>query len=314
MTADSLEQSDEGLESVRFRCEQFYREPSIGAYFNTRLAVLAAVNEHREQFVAWADEGVRFHELHIKIPNVESDDDASEPPSANSDPLQWYIQTETIALQHHALETLLRLYTGLLEASNWLDPLIALTDRDRNLRALVEQHVTGNSKSTYEMRSDVSYLLLGRSEVPEDDADQVAAIDNLSGILQVLARKWDDGRRAYNAIKHGLLVSQSNASLRVGLTGENMVTIADGPSVAYLNHTKWEHQPHSEGTNGGRTRHWTVETQWIRFEQASKVIAAACVLIDSMWSLAVARWSQAGSDGVRVAVWDPDKVNPALRK
>ena len=263
MTADSLEQSDEGLESVRFRCEQFYREPSIGAYFNTRLAVLAAVNEHREQFVAWADEGVRFHELHIKIPNVESDDDASEPPSANSDPLQWYIQTETIALQHHALETLLRLYTGLLEASNWLDPLIALTDRDRNLRALVEQHVTGNSKSTYEMRSDVSYLLLGRSEVPEDDADQVAAIDNLSGILQVLARKWDDGRRAYNAIKHGLLVSQSNASLRVGLTGENMVTIADGPSVAYLNHTKWEHQPHSEGTNGGRTRHWTVETQWI---------------------------------------------------
>ena len=58
-------------------------------------------------------------------------------------------------------------------------------------------------------------------------------------------------------------------------------------------------------------RHWTVETQWIRFEQASKVIAAACVLIDCMWSLAVARWSQAGIDEVRVAVFDPDEINPS---
>ena len=263
-----------------------------------------------QQFVAWANEGVRFHNLRITIPGVESDDDDSAPPSANSDPLQWYIQTETISLQHHALETLLRLYTGLLEASNWLDPLMALTDRDRNLPRLVEQHLTSNSKSRRDMRSDVSYLLLGRSEVPEDDADQVAAIDNLSGILQVLARKWLDGRRAFNAIKHGLLISQSNASLSVGLTSEDMVTIGDGPSIAYLNHTNWEPQPPSEGTSG-KMRHWAVETQWIRFEQASKVIAVACVLIDCTWSLAVARWSQAGTDEVRVATLDPDKINPS---
>ena len=205
MTADSPEQSDEGLEDdglefVRSHCEGFYREPSIGAYFNTRLAVLAAVNEHREQFVAWANEGVRFHELHITIPSVESDDDTSDPPSANSDPLQWYIQTETISLQHHALETLLRLYTGLLEASNWLDPLMALTDRDRNLPRLVEQHLTSNSKSRRDMRSDVSYLLLGRSEVPEDDADQVAAIDNLSGILQDLRGHGHRRRRTEHRV------------------------------------------------------------------------------------------------------------------
>lgn len=108
MTADPPQQPDEGLEDeglehVRSRCEGFYREPSIGAYFNTRLAVLAAVNEHREQFVTWANEGVSFHDLRIMIPSVESDDDTSEPPSANTDPLQWYIQTETISLQHHAL-------------------------------------------------------------------------------------------------------------------------------------------------------------------------------------------------------------------
>ena len=160
------------------------------------------------------------------------------------------------------------------------------------------------------MRSEVSYLLLGQSEVPEHDADQVTALDNLSGILQVLARKWLDGRRAHNAIKHGLLISQSNASLSVGLTSEDMVTIGDGPSIAYLNHTNWEPQPPSEGA-GGKRRHWAVETQWIRFEQASKIIAAACVLIDCMWSLAVARWSQAGTDEVRVAAFDPDEINPS---
>ena len=311
MTANPPQQPDEGLEHVRSRCEEFYREPSIGAYFSTRLAVLAAINEHREQFIAWANEGVRFHESRIMIPSVESDDDTSEPPSANSDPLQSYIQTETISLQHHALETLLRLYTGLLEASTWLDPLMAVTDRDRHLPTLIDQHITTSTKSRRDMRSDVSYLLLGRSEVPEDDEDQVAALDNLAGILQMLARKWLDGRRAYNAIKHGLLISQSNASLSLGLTSEEMVTIGDGPSIAYLNHTNWEPQPPSAGTNGGKKRHWTIETQWIRFEEASKVITAACVLIDCLWSLAIARWSQAGLDKVRVPTFDPDRINPS---
>lgn len=314
MTANPPQQpdeglDDEGLEHVRSRCEEFYREPSIGAYFNTRLAALAAVNEHREQFVAWAGEGVSFHDMRITIPSV--DDDTSEPPSATTDPLQWYIQTETISLQHHALETLLRLYTGLLEASRWLDPLMAVTDRDRHLPTLIDQHITTSRKSRRDMRSDVSRLLLGRSEVPEDDEDQVAALDNLAGILQLLARKWLDGRRAYNAIKHGLLISQSNASLRLGVTSEEMVTIGDGPSIAYLNHTNWESQPSSEDTNGGKMRRWTIETQWIRFEQASKVIAAACVLIDCLWSLAVARWSQTGLDEVRVPTFDPDKINPS---
>ena len=112
MTADSPEQSDEGLEFVRSRCEEFYREPSISAYFNTRLAVLAAVNEHREQFVAWANEGVRFHELNITIPNVKSHDDTSDPPSANSDRCSGTSRLRRSRLQHHALETLLRLYTA----------------------------------------------------------------------------------------------------------------------------------------------------------------------------------------------------------
>ena len=144
----------------------------------------------------------------------------------------------------------------------------------------------------------------------DDDADQVAALDNLSGILQVLARKWLDGRRPYNAIKHGLLISQSNASLRVGLTPESMVSVGHGPSIAYLNHTNWEPQPRAEGTNGAKMRHWTVETQWIRFEEASKIIATACMLIDCMWSLAVARWSQAGRDEVRDRGLRPRRDQP----
>ncbi|WP_423918555.1 hypothetical protein [Candidatus Poriferisodalis sp.] len=309
MAADPAELSDEDLERLRVHCDEFYKERSISTYFNTRLAVLAAVNEHREQFVEWANEGVSFHGLDIQIPSVETDDAASDPPSANSDPLQWYIQTETISLQHHALETLLRLYTGLVDAADWLHPLMAVTDRDRNLPELVEQHITRKTKRA--MRSDVSYLLLGQSEVP-DDEDRLAVLDNLVGILKVLARKWLDGRRPYNAIKHGLLISQSNASLSLGPTPDDMVTIADGPSIAFLNHTNWERQPTDEDSEGAKTRQWTIETKWIRFEQASKLIAVACVLIDCLWSLAVARWSQEGTDKVRLAILDPDKINPRM--
>ena len=310
MTGEPPELSDDDLENLRPHFDEFYRERSISAYFDTRLAVLAAVNEHREQFVAWANEGVSFHDLRIAIPSVEIDDNTSDSPSANSDPLQWYIQTETISLQHHALETLLRLYTGLVDAYHWLDPLIAVTDRDRNLVGLVEQHIT--SKPKHAMREDVSYLLLGQSEVPDGDADQLRVIDNLLGILHVLAGEWLNGRRPYNAIKHGLLVSQSNASFSVGLTPDDMVTIGGGPSIACLNHTKWETQPPSEDAPGGKMRRWSVDTRWIKFEQASQLIAVACVLIDCLWSLAVARWSRAGTDQVRLAILDPDKINPRM--
>ena len=289
--------------------DAFYKDRSISAYFNTRLAVLAAVNEHRAQFIEWADEGVSFHGLHIEIPSVETDEDTSEPPSANSDPLQWYIQTETISLQHHALETMLRLYTGLIDAADWLDPLVALTDRDRNLSAMIEQHITRKPKRS--MHSDVCYLLLGQLEVP-DDENRLAVVDNLSGIMKVLARQWLEGRRPYNAIKHGLLVSQSNASLRVGLTPDDLMTIGDGPSIAFLNHTNWEPAHLTEATKDEKTRRWTVDTKWISFEQASKIIAVACVLIDCLWSLAVARWSQKGADEVRLANFDPDKINPRM--
>ena len=311
MAVDPPELSDDDLERLRLYCDGFYREWSISGFFNTRLAVLAAVNEHREQFVAWSDEGVRFHGVHITIPSVEADDNISDPPSANTDPLSWYVQTETIALQHHALETLLRLYTGLIDATSWLDPLIGVADRDRNLPGLVEQHIM-RKHDVRAMRADVSNLLLGQSEVPDDDADRLAVIDNLSGILRVLARKWLDGRRPYNAIKHGLLISQSNASLSLGLTPDDMVTVGGGPSIAFLNHTNWESRPPSEDAQGGKMRHWAVETHWIRFEQASKLIAAACELIDCLWSLAVARWSQAGTNQVRLAFCDPDEINPRM--
>ena len=76
MTVDPPEPSDDDLESLRSRCGEFYREGSISSYFNTRLAVLAAVNEHREQFVAWANEGVVFHDLHITMGIITISDKA----------------------------------------------------------------------------------------------------------------------------------------------------------------------------------------------------------------------------------------------
>lgn len=309
MADNPTEQVDEEENFLRAHCDAFYKDHSISAYFNTRLAVLAAVSEHRPQFIEWADEGVSFHGLHIEIPSVETDEEVSDPPSASSDPLQWYIQTETISLQHHALETMLRLYTGLVGAVDWLDPLVALTDRDRILSALIEQHIIRRPKRS--MRSDVCYLLLGQHEAP-DDEDRLAVVDNLSGILKVLARQWLDGRRPYNAIKHGLLVSQSEASLRVGRSPDELVTIGDGPSIAFLNHTNWESAPPAEAAQGQKTRRWTIDTKWISFEQASKIIAVACVLIDSLWSLAVARWSKDGTEQVRLVNFDPAEVNPRM--
>ena len=310
MGYDSKEHSNDGnLDQARRACDQFYRAHSISSYFNTRLAVLAALNANRDQFVQWFDSGIEFYDSHVTIPGVDSDAETAEQPSADDDPLQSYIQTETVSLLYHSLETLFRLYTGLADAGHWIDPLIALADRNRSgkLPQLVCKQV--NDISVEEMRSTVSYLLLARLYVPDDDPEFVAAVDNLASILKVLAHRWLNYRHSYNAIKHGLLVAQSsNAVFRVGPVGEDLVDIGHGPSIAFLTHTNWQKKPVGSGGTEN-VRNWTVETQWIRFGEASKILAMTCVLIESLWSIAVARWSPSDVAEVRRAFIDPSKLS-----
>ncbi len=304
----SDEDSDGGdLEQARWACDQFFRGRSIGSYFNTRLAVLAALNANRDQFVEWCDSGIEFHDSRITIPSVDSDAETSEPPSANDDPLQWYIQTETVSLLHHSLETMFRLYTGLADARHWIDPLVALADRSRSwdLPDLVRKQVIDITVD--DMRSTVSHLLLAQP-IPDDAPEFVAVVDNLAGILKVLAARWLESRQSFNAIKHGLLVAQSNAVLSVGPVGEDLMDLGYGPSIAFLTHTNWRKQP--VGSNKSeKVRDWTVETHWIRFGETSKILATTCMLIDSLWSIAVARWSPSDSAEVRQAFIDPSKFS-----
>ena len=70
MGDSSDEDSDGGdLEQARRACDQFFRGGSIGSYFSTRLAVLAALNANRDQFVEWCDSGIEFHDSRIMIPS-----------------------------------------------------------------------------------------------------------------------------------------------------------------------------------------------------------------------------------------------------
>ena len=294
------------LDLARSRCDQFYRTDSISTYFATRLAVLAALNANRDQFVEWFDSGIEFHDSHIAIPSVKSDAEPGEPPSADDDRIQWYIQTETVSLLYHSLETMFRLYTGLADARHWTDPLIALADRSRRqLPELVREQVI--DATVEEMRSTVRYLLLPLSDVPNDDPDFVSGVDNLASVLKSLADRWLNYRRSYNAIKHGLLVAQGDASFSVGPVGEDLTTLGHGPSIAFLTHTNWQDQPVTPDQTA-RVRNWNVETQWIRFGETSKVLATTCVLIESLWSIAVARWAPSNAEETPPTIIDPSKL------
>ena len=293
------------LDQARLMCDQFYHTDSISSYFTTRLAILAALNANRDQFVEWFDSGIEFHDSYVTIPSVDSDAEPGEPPSANDDRIQWYIQTETVSLLYHSLETMFRLYTGLADARHWIDPLIALADRDRQLQDLVRKQVI--DISIEEMRSTVRYLLLPRPEVPNDDPEFVSGIDNLASVLKLLADRWLDYRHSYNAIKHGLLVTQSNASFSFGPVGEDLTTIGHGPSIAFLTHTKWQNQPVTPNQTE-KVRDWNVETHWIRFGETSKVLATTCVLIESLWSIAVARWAPSNAKEAGPTIIDPSKL------
>ena len=294
------------LDQASSVCDQFYRTHSISSYFTTRFAILAALNANRDQFVEWFDSGIEFHDSHITIPSVDSDTETGEPPSANDDRMQWYIQTETVSLLYHSLETMFRLYTGLADARHWTDPLIALADRSRQpLPDLVRKQVI--DISVEEMRSTVRYLLLPRPEAPNDDPKFVSGIDNLASVLKLLADRWLNYRRSYNAIKHGLLVAQSNAAFSVGPVGEDLTTIGHGPSIAFLTHTNWQDQPVTPNQTA-KVRNWNVETQWIRYGETSKTLATTCVLIESLWSIAVARWAPSNAKETRPTIIDPNEL------
>ena len=296
MTDDADSDQDEQELFARSRCDAFYRPDSIGSYFSVRLAVLASLAQHREQLVEWFSEGVEFHQVGVQIPSAEGKllDADGDPPEI--DALQRYIQIETVSLLHHAIETLLNLYTGLQDANDWLHPLIAMTDRTRHLPDLVAAAVF--EPRVEEMRDSIAYLCLGRAGADGASERELEIIDNTARIVKVLADKWNTARNAYNAIKHGLLVFPSNASFAISDADGEFHDLGFGPSIKFLTHTSWENDE----------RRWSLETQWIRPSEASKMITVAIELIESMWLVAVTRWSLNTEQSFRYRFVDPDKI------
>lgn len=284
---------DEG--AARALCDQFYRGDSMGSYFHVRLAVLASLSAHREQVVQWFGEGVEFADVGVVLPNVDGRLVDAECETPSIDALDRYIQIETISLLHHAVETVLQLYTGLAGAANWLHPLMALTDRRRHLPDLVRDDVT--EIPAEQMRAHIAELCLGRASIPDDERE-LAIIDNTAGILKVLADRWTNFRSAYNAVKHGLVVSVGEVKLRISSDQGESIEIGSGPSLRFLTHSNWEN----------KSRQWSVETHWIRPVEASRIISVACSLIDSMWLVAVTRWSQNTNRNLRYMYLDPDRI------
>lgn len=280
---------------MRAFCDPFYRRDSMGSYFHVRLAVLASLSAHREQVVQWFGEGVAFEDVGVVLPSADGKlvDADSEAPSI--DALDRYIQIETISLLHHAIETVLKLYTGLVGAANWLHPLMALTDRRRHLPDFVRDEVT--ERPLEQMRAQIAELVLGRANVPDDERE-LAIIDNTAEILKVLAARWSNFRNSYNAVKHGLVVSVGESAFSISSSQGESIEIGSGPSLRFLTHSNWE----------DNARQWSVETQWIRPAEASRLISVACSLIDSMWLIAVTRWSQNANRNIRYMYLDPDRI------
>ena len=292
--ADSDQDEQESL--ARSRCDAFYGSDSIGSYFRVRLAVLASLSQHRDQLVEWFSEGVEFHQIGVRLPSADGGLLDADGESPEIDALQRYIQIETVSLLHHAIETLLNLYMGLQGANDWLHPLMAMTDRTRHLPDLVAAAVF--EPRVEEMRDTIATLCLGRESADGASEGELEIIDNTARIIKMLADKWNTARNGYNAIKHGLLVFPSNASFAITDADGEFHDLGFGPSIEFLTHTSWENDK----------RRWTLETQWIRPSEASKMITVAIELIESMWLVAVTRWSLNAEQSFRYRFVDPDKI------
>lgn len=118
----------------------------------------------------------------------------------------------------------------------------------------------------------VGFVCLGSRTRPaaHSEADWLAAIEGVRSFLRHLAAVYLDDANLYNAIKHGLGVRASAATV---IFGSHVV--GNGPSVEFPESSDWVDDQRS----------WSLVTRWIDVGASTALIHVAAQMISSMWQI-----------------------------
>jgi hypothetical protein len=277
------ESIDEGadevtVERLRELNERFYSaEPAD--YFRTRLRALLVLAGRSDDFAALLRQGTEYAGVTVQL----GEDGEVDPES-----LGRYATTESQVVLHHAAEAVIRLYLAHLGRPDcpWLELSRATNFREFKRRVadeIVELRRSG------QLERSVAWVFLGRAEAQsqEDDEKWADVCTNLASFLRVLAGRWLDDARLYNALKHGLAVIPGDAVFQLIGDDGDAVRMGEGTSIELLEPTQWDE---------GR-RQWQLTTKWLDVRESLGLIEVACMMIDSLWLVARHRYMGGPGEG-----------------
>jgi hypothetical protein len=210
-----------------------------------------------------------------------------------------YVSTESQVLLHHAAETVVRLFLAHRDTPPcpWLEmagETIFWQFKDRVDREIVQHQRPGV------LEAQAALAFLGRREAgPAEDLDVwTDAAQNLAAFLRTVAERWLKEANVYNTMKHGLAVLPGNALFQLLDEDGKPLRLGEGVSVEFLEPTRWE---------AGR-RYWQLTTKWLDVQESLGLVEIACMMIDSLWSVARCRYVGSPAAG---QVFFPAGLKPA---
>lgn len=273
--------------------QRFY-EGQPHKYFNRRLTSLMLSVSDSDDIRAAMDKGIRFGRIGVS---------GSEPYDlieANN-----YAAAESSVLLHHASEALLRLYFAHegFPLCPWLE-----VARLRNFNTFKKK------------LSDFGELL--KDDTSMDSVLAVFRGHHDPGLASFggSMESWQDQRKAlsllfadvchrllaesnlYNAAKHGLALVGGDVgiSLGAGHQGAEAILSKQGPSLTYLEVTE----------QGDKGKRWSQSVSWIEIGSNIALISLVVRQIESLWSIAKARYLD--EMGGQVLAFDTDTYMRAI--
>jgi hypothetical protein len=251
-----------------YLCERLYQTDPFN-YLAQRIVSLLAMKDHGAEVLELVPETFEL--------GASAFTRTADLKAAKRD--QWrYAIAESQVVLHHASETVLRLYLGHVDrpAEPWI--VIAEERVFWKFRAAVNElrarvlsgdeedrihEVFHGTRNRLEIRA-------GSDPAPVEEWDTAAR--NIGEFLTRFAAICLDSN-AYNAAKHGLVVSAGASRFQVEVDGVEFMR-TEGPHIEYL----------VNRTDGGDG--WGLQTRWVDPDHAIALSLAACHLIRQLWIVA----------------------------
>jgi hypothetical protein len=285
-------EEQQALETLNALNKRFFSEVEPWAYLHTRLFGLVAVAGKPDGFTNLFTDGITVGGR-LRVGGT------GKPPSPEE--VQRFVAVDSEVLLHHAAETVLRAYLALASRPDapWLE--IAAQWYPRDFKEQVQQRFRDGGPTSRDL-DETAVLFLGRKRPPDDGTsyeDWRRATMNIEAFVREFATHWLEESVTYNSLKHGLVASSREQSLRVAYDeAEPTPFEIEGMTLEVVEGERRK----------DRAIEWFMTTKWVDIERNLALVWIATQLLKAAWAIAGSSYGHPLAEGAQV--WYPVEFTP----